>query len=133
MSKRQAEKSAAHVAAWQTAAMENVKNRHKGADRKGQMYLAAYVWRPFTAYLDAAALTREVTRSGYLRRAVAVAVAHDLGIDVRTILLHSVDPVVTWSSARVHKPEGGFAPQRDHGVGIESWCPHPGCDGSHLC
>jgi hypothetical protein len=79
----------------------------------------------FTGMLDAAAKARDVNRSTYYRRALAVMLAYDLSLPIREVLW--------WSPAqgrygRVQTRRG----QRDDGDGIEGWCPHPGCDGAHL-
>ena len=84
--------------------------------------------RKFVAYLSAAALSREINRSTYARRVLAVAIAHDLGIDVREVLWHTPVPRPPGPQKIVGEKSG----ERDLGEGIEHWCPHPGCDGSHL-
>lgn len=77
--------------------------------------------------LDLACQKRNVNRSTYIRRAVAVLLSADLDLPVPDILWHSPTP----------GPYGGLASfdqrgKRDNAVGMADWCGHPGCDGSHL-
>lgn len=85
--------------------------------------------RDYIAYIAQAALKRGVNRSTYVRRALAVAAAADLGIDVKEILWESPKP--RGPQEHIERPtvDGGA---RDLGHGIEDWCTHPGCDGAHL-
>ncbi|HEU4913073.1 MAG TPA: hypothetical protein VFV76_14380 [Actinomycetes bacterium] len=79
----------------------------------------------FIRLVDSAARDRGVNRSTWVRRTLAVGIADALVLPVRDVLYHSPAP----------GPFGGHQfhrGQRDTGEGIEAWCPHPGCDGSHL-
>lgn len=132
--KQQAERAtakAAHEAAWKGNVMAAVKARPQDA-AEGQVNLLVIVFPAFNRHLDAAALTRGVTRSSYVRRALSVAMAHDLGLSVGTFLRHTISPDARWDSQRRRRPDGRFISRRDDGAGIQQWCPHPGCDGSHL-
>lgn len=84
--------------------------------------------KEYAAFLSAAAQQLDVNRSTFVRRALAVAMAHVLQVDVRDILYHS--PKARPYGPLRHVGEG--AGQHDTGEGIEAWCPHPGCDGAHL-
>lgn len=79
----------------------------------------------FVGLIDRAARTRDVNRSSYMRRAIAMMIAHDLGMDIRDVLWHS--PAIGRHGK--HQTNRG---KRDRGEGIESWCAHPGCEGKHL-
>jgi len=75
--------------------------------------------------IDRAARVRGVNRSTLIRRAVALVVADALAMDIRDVLYHSPGH----GAYGAHQTDRG---SRDDGAGIETWCPHPGCDGSHL-
>jgi hypothetical protein len=132
--KQQAERAtakAAHEAHWKGNVMAAVKARPQDST-EGQVNLLVIVFPAFNRYLDAAALTRRTTRSSYVRRALSVAMAHDLMLPVGTFLRHTISPDARWDSARKRGIDGRFISRRDDGTGIQQWCPHPGCDGSHL-
>lgn len=79
----------------------------------------------FVQLCDKAAQKMDVNRSTFYRRAVAVVAAAILDIDPRVLLWETPAP----------GPYGVFrvgTNTRDLGVGIEEWCPHPGCNGEHL-
>lgn len=129
-------KSKDRVQAWHTNVLDAVANRQDGHDRTKQTIFQVRIWWPFIRHLDAAALVKGVNRSTYIRRALAVAMAYDLDMDVRDLLQHTIHP----DASRFRDPKrprqrgkSAFAPTRDDGVGIEKWCPHPGCDGTHIC
>jgi len=132
--RQQAERAsakAAHEAAWKGNVMAAVKARPKDSS-EGQVNLLVIVFPAFNRHLDAAALTRGVTRSSYVRRALSVAMAHDLGLPVGRFLRHTISPDARWDSERQRGQDGRYISRRDDGTGIQDWCPHPGCDGSHL-
>lgn len=85
--------------------------------------------REFADMLARAAKARGVQKSTFARRALAVAIASVLGIDVRQVLYYSPKPRAWDENHGRHIHDGN---RRDDGAGIESWCPHPGCNGSHL-
>lgn len=84
--------------------------------------------KEYAAFLSAAAQQLDVNRSTFVRRALAVAMASVLGIDVRDILYHSPCPRPFGPIRKVGEGSG----QHDTGEGIGAWCPHPGCSGEHL-
>jgi hypothetical protein len=84
--------------------------------------------KEYAAFLQAAAQQVNVNRSTFVRRALAVGMASVLKVDVRDILYHSPKPRPFGPIRQV----GLGAGEHDMGDGIESWCPHPGCDGEHL-
>jgi hypothetical protein len=120
---------------WQDKVLADVRAKDHGTESMRTafgralkpMHLACTVG--FVVYVNRAAAAMGVNRSTFVRRAVAVHAAHALGIDVRTIL---------WESPRARAwgehtlPREQSRGLRDDGTGIENWCPHPGCDGSHL-
>lgn len=106
---------------WRVELMERYKR--VGHPRLGPLQVKVSL--PFLRRLDAAAKSVGVNRSTFIRRAVAVQVATVLGVDVRTILVHSPSPK-PWGFDRF--PGSDI----DDGTGITTWCTHPGCDGSHL-
>lgn len=122
------------VEAWHANVMDAVKTRHENT-RGGQTIFQVRVWWPFLRHLDAAALVKGVNRSTYIRRALVVAMAHDLQMDPRLIAFHTIHP----DASRYRDPQRAkgedrqkFIGVRDDAVGIEKWCPHPGCDGAHV-
>jgi hypothetical protein len=132
--KQQAERAsakAAHEAHWKGNVMAAVQARPQDAS-EGQVNLLVIVFPAFNRHLDAAALTRHVTRSSYVRRALSVAMAHDLHLPVGTFLRHTISPDARWDSERKRGIDGRFISRRDDGTGIHQWCPHPGCQGDHL-
>lgn len=78
------------------------------------------------AALSGAARSRNVSRSTYIRRHLAVAIAADTGADPRALLATLPKPVPFGSSG------GSRGKSADDGVGLDDWCTHPGCDGAHL-
>lgn len=99
--------------------------KHPGAfNRIGHILNLTCDW-DFVALMDAAAKVTGYNRSTFMRRAIAIQVAHVLKMPVHQVLWHSPAP----------GPYGGrqfYAGKRDHGEDIENWCPHPGCEGEHL-
>lgn len=85
--------------------------------------------REWLDIIHEAALSRGIATSSYARRLLSIAAAKDLGINLRDLLALTPELTPTqWS------PGGGLRKSgtRDNGEGIEDWCPHPGCDGSHF-
>jgi hypothetical protein len=115
---------------WQDAVLSSVRNRDRGTESLNTAFGRALKPMNFSCtvayvlYVNRAARAMGVNRSTYVRRALAVHAAHVLGIDVREILWESPAP-------RRWDPQQAKG-LRDDGFGIGAWCPHPGCDGSHL-
>jgi hypothetical protein len=106
---------------WREVLMERYKR--VGNPRMGPLQVKVSL--PFLQLMDEAAKRMNANRSTFIRRAVAVQIAHVLQRDVHGILRYCPDP----------KPWGfdGFpGSEMDDGTNIEQWCPHPGCRGSHL-
>jgi hypothetical protein len=83
----------------------------------------------FLNYVAAAAEAMGVNRSTFIRRTLAVQAAAVLGVDVRLILFESPQALAHGVHALPRQLSEGV---RDHGEGIEAFCPHPGCAGGHL-
>ncbi len=98
------------------------KRRHKG-DYLGPLQLRVSL--PWLKIADMAADRRGLNRTSYVRRALSVHMAGDLGLPVHPILALLTPPRGRNDSTRKEKTF-------DDGTGIEDWCPHPGCDGAHL-
>lgn len=65
------------------------KNRRQ-TERKNGMYL--FFDDPFRVYLDEAAERRDISLTGYGRRATAAFIAHDLGLELGEVLRHTAAP-----------------------------------------
>lgn len=86
----------------------------------------------FSALLSKAAQKREMNRSAYTRRALALCLAHDLGVPVSSVLALCPMPV-SWAGRQMFaNHQGTVHPWTDDGTGIQTWCPHPDCDGGHF-
>jgi hypothetical protein len=79
----------------------------------------------FIRLLVKAAQLRDVNKSSYSRRAIALLIAHDLGMPIHEVL-YETPCIGRWG--KIQNSPG----ERDLGEDIENWCPHPGCDGEHL-
>jgi hypothetical protein len=79
----------------------------------------------FFALIEQACQQRDVNRSTYMRRAIALTLAHDLNLPIHDVLSNSPAPG-PYRSKQFNRG------QSDDGADIESWCPHPGCQGEHL-
>lgn len=128
-------KGPATMSDWQDVVMAQLGQRHQkkargpapypGSFRRDLIPLHFHCAREFIGFIDKAARKRDVNRSSYVRRAIAVAIAHDLGMNIRDLLYHS--PAI--GAFGKHQYYRGH---RDTAEGIEQWCPHPGCEGEHL-
>lgn len=98
---------------------------HPGAFRTALAPLHFHSSISFIALVDRAAKRRDVNRSTFVRRAVSLLVAYDLGMPIHQVLYETPCPG-RWG--RIQNSPG----ERDLGEDIEMWCPHPGCDGAHL-
>jgi hypothetical protein len=120
---------------WKKTVVANYEKRHQANSKRAKTVFGRTL-RPlqltatleFVAFVDRAAQRRDVNRSTYVRRTLAVAVARDLGVPVRVVLWESPKPG-GFRNEKIRVRDGG---ERDEGQGIEDWCPHPGCDGAHL-
>lgn len=81
---------------WEERVLQRVrarKRKNPGAGRNRRDYMVK-VWfdDPFRLLLDEAAKRRNITLSGYTRRALAAFVAKDLGIPITEVLKHASKP-----------------------------------------
>lgn len=106
---------------WKEVLMERYKR--VGNPRLGPLQIEVAL--PFLNLMDAAAQRMNVNRSTFIRRALAVQIAHVLQRDIGGILRYC-------PSAKPWAFKGFPGREMDDSAGIEMWCPHPGCNGSHL-
>lgn len=80
--------------AWREKALARVqahqKKSSRSSSRKNGMYL--FFDDPFRVYLDEAAARRDISLTGYGRRAVGAFIAHDLGIPLAEVMQHAALP-----------------------------------------
>lgn len=106
---------------WREVVIERYKR--VGSPRLGPLQVKVSL--PFLGLMDEAAQRMNANRSTFIRRSIAVQIAHVLGRDVNSILRYCPEPK-RWGFT-------GFPGSvQDDGTNIELWCPHPGCSGSHL-
>ena len=86
----------------------------------------------FNALLNRACRGRRMNRSAYTRRALAVQLASDLDLTVLSVLEMCPLPVSWKGRAMFANNHGTVERIIDDGTDIESWCPHPNCDGKHF-
>jgi hypothetical protein len=119
---------------WRAEVVRHYEERHAASGRAKTVFgrtlrpLQLTATLAYVAFIDRAAQGRNVNRSTYIRRALAVAAGADLGVPVKVILWESPKPG-GFRNDKMRTKDGG---ERDTGEGIEDWCPHPGCDGAHL-
>lgn len=108
---------------WQEVVIERY--RRKGNPKLGPLQVKVAL--PFVRYLDAAAKVENVTRATFIRRACAVQMQRVLGGSITQYLLLCPE-------SKPYGTRGGLFDTNDFDTGqdIEQWCPHPGCDGSHI-
>lgn len=86
----------------------------------------------FSRLIARAAQHRGMNKSAYTRRALAVFIARDLDLPLGSVLSYCLMPV-PYAGRLMFGNHGAYVDRpRDDGTGIEVWCAHPGCDGTHL-
>lgn len=99
--------------------MRRVAGRQAGStratDRKHGLYL--FFDDEFKVLLDAAAEMRDMSLTGYARRAVAAFIAHDLGIPFEDVAKHAAQPNNYGSTNR----RGPIKTTHDNGRGHGDW------------
>lgn len=99
--------------------MRRVAGRQSGSqrstERKHGMYL--FIDDRFKALLDEAAMRRDISMTGYARRAVAAMIAHDLGLNFEEVVMHSAQPT-NYKQTNVRGPK---AKSYDNGKGHGVW------------
>lgn len=107
------------VPGWQQRAMDRVRER-QAKTRKGQRKNGLYLFfdDPFRVLLDEAARRRGISMVGYLRRAAAAMIAHDLGVEFTEVARHAAQPR-PYGGLTTH----GLAPKTsyDNGEGHGDW------------
>lgn len=107
------------VEGWQERALGRVSERQKGSqrstERKHGMYL--FIDDRFKALLDEAAMRRDISMTGYARRAVAAMIARDLGLDFEEVVMHSAQPT-NYKQTNVRGPK---AKSYDNGKNHGPW------------
>lgn len=103
---------------WQEEAIARVRDRQHENRRHNERSSGLYLFfdDPFREYLDAAAVERNISLTGYLRRAAAAFIAHDLGLPLQEVAQHAARPAAYGSS-------GGGRQKRTHddGLGFGVW------------
>lgn len=104
---------------WKQRAIDRVHSRQaanrKHSLRRSGLYL--FFDDPFRAYLDEAATRRDISLTGYLRRAAAAMIAHDLGLEFEEVAQHAAQP-----NAYGNKPTGAKDKRtQDNGRGHGKW------------
>lgn len=104
---------------WQERAIAAVRERQRETrranERKNGMYL--FFDDPFRVLLDAACHQRDISLTGYGRRATGAFIAHDLGLDLEEVLQHCAVPV--GYGARGGGPK--LERTHDNGIGMGLW------------
>ena len=103
---------------WEERAMRRVASRQKGSQRSTERKHGMYLFfdDDFRIFLDEAAQRRNISMTGYMRRAVAAMVAHDLGIPYEAVVRHSAQPT-TYNQTSARGPQKKtFDDGQGHGV-----------------
>ena len=119
---------------WITNTREMVRNRRaiKGRDQLRGVALNILIAPYLSTLLNRAAQKRHMNRSAYTRRALAIHLAHDLDVPLGSVLAVCPLPVSWAGRAMFANHQGTVEMIVDNGADIETWCPHPGCDGIHF-
>lgn len=79
---------------WQDRAVAAVRRRQRSTkrhlERKNGLYL--FFDDPLRVYLDEACFRRNISLTGYARRAMVAFIAHDLGLPIEEVAKHSAVP-----------------------------------------
>lgn len=116
---------------WQDVLMENYIERERTVSRRSSGTVPRFQFNATTVFMkavDAAARRLGYDRSSYIRRVLAIHVAHTLGYSLNA-LLHACPEAKPPPVPGVYFKNTG---KPDTGEGIDLMCPHPGCDGEHL-
>lgn len=106
------------IPGWRERAIARVKERQhttrRANERKNGMYL--FFDDELRVLLDEACRRRDISLTGYARRAMIAFIAHDLGMKYEDVARHAAEPVGYGKS-------GGGRPVRthDHGKGMGAW------------
>lgn len=83
------------VPGWQNRALARVAERAHTSRRKYERRNGMYILfdDPLRVLLDEAARRRNISLTGYARRALIAFIARDLGMDIGEVAQHAADPV----------------------------------------
>ena len=103
---------------WEELAIARVRARQHENRRHNERSSGLYLFfdDPFRTYLDEAAMRRDISLTGYLRRAAGGFIAYDLGLPLQEVAQHGARPAPYGGS-------GGGRKQRtqDDGLGFGPW------------
>lgn len=85
----------ASVPGWEERAIERVRARQVKTERARRRRNGLYLFfdDPFRTYLDEACARRNISLTGYLRRAAAAMIAHDLKLPFEEVAQHAARPM----------------------------------------
>lgn len=105
---------------WQERALGRVRSRQKtnyrNTSRKNGLYI--FIDDEFKVLLDEAAHRRDISLNGYVRRATAAMIAHDLGVPFEGVCQHMAPPV---TYQRKVGPGWNKVMRGDDGKGFGRW------------
>jgi hypothetical protein len=114
------------VPGWQQRAINAVKERqqktHRSNERKNGLYI--FFDDPLRVLLDEACHRRDISLTGYIRRAMIAFIAHDLGLPLEEVAQHAAVPAGygTAGGASLPRGEGGrLIRSTDTGRGRGPW------------
>lgn len=83
-----------YVEGWQERALGRVRSRQRLSSRSAQRKHGIYIFMDdeMKVLIDEAAHRRGISMSGFVRRATAALVAHDLGLDFKDVVKYSAKP-----------------------------------------
>lgn len=93
---------------------------------RGQYRTSLNLTDTMGALLRQVCIRRGINRTGYVRRVLAVHIAAELDMDVADVLRDTPLPVGYGERRFWHREK------REDLAGIQTYCPHPGCDGTHI-
>lgn len=103
---------------WEERLQERVANNRSTKKRKSERTSGMYLFfdEPFRGLLHEAARQRDISITGYGRRATGAFIAHDLGLAVGEVLHHSAQP-----APYQNRPGGTMRKSNDNGQGHGLW------------
>lgn len=103
---------------WRANALARVAERQSKSSRSSARNNGMYLFfdDPFRTLLDEACMRRDISLTGYGRRATASFIAHDLGIPITEVLQHAAMPAGYMAGTG-----GKVARTIDTGVGKGLW------------
>ena len=82
------------VPGWEKRAIEAVRARQRKLNRTSKRSTSTTVFYddPLKPYIDEACRRRNISITGYFRRALIAMIAYDLGVDIRTVARYGARP-----------------------------------------